>query len=101
MIIATEDSMDTGSGANVNPVTGAELTCRELVEVITDYLEGALPPLQHARFEAHLRECPLCCAYVADLQILIQQIGATRESLADTVDRARLLELFQHWRESI
>ena len=34
--------------------TSRELTCQELVELVTDYLEGALPAAERARFEAHL-----------------------------------------------
>ena len=41
-----------------------ELTCRELVELVTDYLEDRLPAHERARFEAHLGECAACAAYV-------------------------------------
>ena len=41
-----------------------EMSCRELVEVITDYLEGALGPDDRRRFEAHLAACPYCLTYL-------------------------------------
>ena len=44
------------------------LTCRELVELITDYLEGAMPPDERARFEAHVAECDGCEAYVRQMR---------------------------------
>jgi anti-sigma factor RsiW len=37
-----------------------DLRCRELVELVTDYLEGALAPAERARFEAHVADCPGC-----------------------------------------
>jgi len=41
-----------------------KLTCPEVVERVTDYLEGALTPAMRRRFEAHLEGCPDCMAYV-------------------------------------
>ncbi|MDQ5874162.1 MAG: zf-HC2 domain-containing protein, partial [Actinomycetota bacterium] len=41
-----------------------ELTCRELVELVTDYLEGGLTPEDRMRFEEHLLICEGCSAYV-------------------------------------
>ena len=42
------------------------LVCREFVELVTDYLEGALPDAERARFEAHLAECDGCAGYLED-----------------------------------
>ncbi|OLB99917.1 MAG: hypothetical protein AUH30_03975 [Candidatus Rokubacteria bacterium 13_1_40CM_68_15] len=41
------------------------MSCRELIAVLDDYLEGALTPESHEELEAHLRACPPCCAYLA------------------------------------
>ena len=44
------------------------MTCRELVEFLTEYLSGALPPDQRAAFDAHLESCPECVAYLKSYQ---------------------------------
>ena len=53
---------------------GAEtdLTCRELVELVTDYLEDGLPAHERARFEAHLEECEACRAYVDQMRTTVR-----------------------------
>ena len=43
--------------ARLPPTPRRGLTCRELVELVTDYLEGALPESERARFEAHIAGC--------------------------------------------
>jgi len=60
-------------------VSAEDLACRELVEVVTDYLEGRLPAGEAARLEAHLRECPGCEAYVAQIRIVLRLGGASRD----------------------
>ncbi len=50
----------------------AELSCRELVELVTDYLEGSLPAHERARFEAHLGECEACVAYVEQMRATVR-----------------------------
>jgi anti-sigma factor RsiW len=55
------------------------LACPELVELVTDYLEQALPPGRRRRFEAHLESCPDCRAYVAELAQTVNALGALRE----------------------
>jgi anti-sigma factor RsiW len=40
------------------------MTCREFVDFVLDYLAGDLPPAERVRFEAHLRDCPDCVAYL-------------------------------------
>jgi predicted anti-sigma-YlaC factor YlaD len=46
------------------------LVCREFVELVTDYLEGALPETERVRFEAHLAECDGCGGYLEDMRRL-------------------------------
>ena len=47
------------------------LVCREFVELVTDYLEGALPDAERVRFEAHLAECDGCAGYLEDMRRLV------------------------------
>lgn len=72
-----------------------ELTCRELVEMVTDYLEGALSPRERARFEAHLAECEGCRDYLDQMR---RTITLLRRPDADSIapaKRERLLALFR------
>ncbi len=75
-----------------------QLTCQELVELVTDYVEGALPPAARARFEAHLRQCPGCANYLAQMRQTIQLTGTLRAEALDPKGRDELLGLFRHWR---
>lgn len=51
------------------------LTCKELVEIVTDHLEGALPAHERARFEAHLAECDGCATYLEHVRTTIALTG--------------------------
>lgn len=93
-----EDTMH--STHNDDPSAAADmLQCRELVELITDYLEGALPAATRSRFEAHLEECAVCCAYVTDMAVLVERIGDLRQRWPVLIDRERLLTIFHDWRK--
>ena len=48
--------------------TPEEMSCRELVDLITDYLEGTMAEADRARFEAHLGECDYCVNYLAQMR---------------------------------
>jgi anti-sigma factor RsiW len=75
-----------------------EMACNELVEVVSDYLEGTLPEHDRLRFESHLRECPCCVEYVEQFRETIAATGElTLESIAPE-HRAELLEAFRGWR---
>lgn len=78
-------------------LTLPEMPCQELVELITEYLEGALSETDRVRFEAHLDACDPCSQYVAQLKAVAA--GARRispdEIPADT--RAALLQAFRDW----
>ncbi len=76
---------------------GGSLTCREVVELVTDYLEGVLSSFDQRRFEAHLATCPDCPEYVRQIKLTIDLSGrATAESVP--VDaRDKLLQAFRGW----
>jgi anti-sigma factor RsiW len=76
-----------------------ELTCRELVELVTDYLEGALPDEERARFEAHLAECDGCAAYLAQMRDTLRIAGRLREESIAPEARESLLRAFRDWKE--
>ena len=74
-----------------------EMPCQELVEVITDYLEGALSESDRIRFEEHLSVCGKCQEYVDQFQRTIAAVGVVRESELDPEVRQGLIEAFRGW----
>jgi anti-sigma factor RsiW len=76
-----------------------ELSCQELVELVTDYLEGALAPGERARFEAHLAECPGCEAYLGQMHGTVAALGAVA-GLEARPEVAALLATFREWKRS-
>jgi len=77
--------------------TGARgLDCNELVELVTDYLDGALPSEEQARFEHHLAECPGCVTYVERIKKVIALSGQHAEMPpVEPSVRERLLRAFR------
>jgi anti-sigma factor RsiW len=73
-----------------------DLSCQELVELVTDYFDGALPPGDRARFEAHLDECAGCARYVEQMRTTVAVTGATA-GLEDRPEVAGLLDAFRGW----
>jgi predicted anti-sigma-YlaC factor YlaD len=73
------------------------MSCKELVELITDYLEGALAPSEHARFEAHLTECEGCRTYLEQMRLSIQALGTLSEESIPPEARETLLAAFREW----
>jgi anti-sigma factor RsiW len=77
-----------------------QLSCRELVELVTDYLEGALPEGERARFEDHISRCDGCDVYLAQMRQTIELVGhLPAEALSPEAER-ELLEAFRGWRGS-
>ena len=76
-----------------------ELTCQELVELVTSYREGTLPPEQRRRFDAHLAVCPPCVRYVEQLDVTIRALGGLNEQVEQAPDTQRLLSLFSQWKQ--
>ena len=76
------------------------LVCREFVELVTDYLEGALSADEHARFEAHLAECDGCAGYLQDIRRIADTLHSVPEAPADPATRQALLQAFADLRGS-
>jgi anti-sigma factor RsiW len=77
-----------------------QLSCQELVELVTDYLEGALSPEEAARFNEHLARCTGCTAYLEQIRQTIALAGRlTPESLSPEAER-ELLHAFRGWRSA-
>ena len=76
----------------------SELTCRELVELVSDYLDGSLSRRDRARFEAHIADCPHCTEYLAQFEQTIALTGVLREEDVPPAARDALLEQFADWR---
>ena len=77
-----------------------DLTCRELVELVTDYLEGALTLGERRRFERHLGTCSVCPRYVEQLRTTIRVLGNLSEDDIPAPAQSALLEAFRTWRKT-
>ncbi len=76
-------------------MTAAMMTCKELVELVTQYLEKALSAEDHARFEAHLAACPGCMEYLTEFRETIHLTGRLSEEHIPASTRRRLLHTFR------
>jgi anti-sigma factor RsiW len=74
------------------------MTCQELVELVTEYLEGALPARDRARFERHIDECPYCNRYLDQMRITIRTLGRIPEETIAPAARDELLHAFRDWK---
>lgn len=75
-----------------------ELTCKELVELVTDYLEGALAHAERVRFESHLDTCSGCAAYLEQFRATIELTGRLAEDDIEAPARDALLRQFRDWK---
>jgi anti-sigma factor RsiW len=80
--------------------TSAPLSCSELVEIVTEYLEGTLPQADRARFEAHLEGCDGCSAYLEQMRLTVQAVGRLGQEDIPPQARETLLQAFRTWNES-
>jgi anti-sigma factor RsiW len=75
-----------------------EIVCQEVVELVTDYLEGALSPADRRRFEAHLAVCPHCTEYLAQMHETIRLAGRVAPEDLTQAMRTDLTDLYRRWR---
>ena len=85
-------------GKRTDQVPARDLDCREIVELVTDYLEHALPAGQRRRFEEHLRLCAGCETYLEQMRQTIATLGELREESLSPGQRPRLLAAIRGWR---
>lgn len=73
------------------------LGCQEVVELVTDYLEGALTPDLRARLDAHLEACRNCAAYLAQMRTMVRALGRLAAPALDRRARDQMVELYRRW----
>jgi anti-sigma factor RsiW len=77
-----------------------EFACREMVELVTDYLEGRLSAADHERFEAHLAKCDACTAYVEQMRQTLAAMGRIPEETISAEAREELLSAFEDFHQT-
>lgn len=75
-----------------------DLVCQQAVELVTDYLDGALSPRDRRRFEKHLKKCPNCSAYLEQIRATITLTGSIEPEDLTPDAKADLTELYRRWR---
>ena len=76
------------------------VTCSEVVELVTDYLEGALPSEETALVEQHLNFCDGCVWYVDQIRTTVETVGRIEPEAVPPEIRSQLLSAFRDWRRS-
>jgi anti-sigma factor RsiW len=79
-------------------VIAEALSCQELVELVTDYLEDALSPEERRRFEEHVGGCGGCGRYVEQLRETIRLVGSLEREAISPEAEAALLQAFRGWK---
>jgi len=72
-----------------------DIACRDLVELVTDYLEGDLDQPTKAAVEAHLQECPACQRYLEQMRATVELLGRVPLETLDESSKRRLLAAFR------
>ena len=80
------------------PRSGRDLVCQQAVELVTDYLEGALTNAQRRRFEKHLSDCPNCPEYLAQMRAVIALAGTAMPAELTPQMRHEFINLYRRWR---
>ena len=96
--LQTRSGSATARSLKEQIVTQPELTCKELTELITDYLEERLSQTDRLRFEQHLSGCSGCVAYVDQMRITIQAMGSKPPLKIPSSIEEPLLEAFRRWK---
>ena len=76
----------------------ADLACRELVQLVTDYLEDVLPPAERDRFERHVAACRGCAAYLRQMRDLVRLSGRVPAESIRPDPPPELLRAFASWK---
>ena len=74
------------------------MRCSDLVRLVTEYLDGALPAPDRLRFDEHLAACDGCRAHLDQMRTTISVVGQLREDDIAPQARDELLRAFRDWR---
>ena len=81
-------------------VTESELTCKELTELITDYLEARLSQADRVRFEQHMSICPGCVTYLDQMRATLKTLSEKPSLEIPKAMESDLLQAFRNWKDS-
>ncbi len=73
--------------------------CKEVVELVNEYLGHALTAEDRAAFEAHLATCPPCTAYLAQMKTVLNLASSLGNAASHAEVEPQLMAMFQHWHE--
>jgi anti-sigma factor RsiW len=76
-----------------------DLICQQVVELVTNYLEGSLSRTDRRRFERHLKGCPNCTNYLQQMRMTIAATGALQVEDLSPEAEDEFTALFQRWRD--
>lgn len=71
------------------------MDCREFVELVTAFLDGALDPADEERFVAHISQCDGCETYLGQFRRTVDALGTLPAQPLDAEARAKLLDAFR------
>jgi anti-sigma factor RsiW len=77
----------------------SQMACKELVELVTEYLEGTLPPADQQRFEDHLKDCDGCAVYLDQMRQAIRTLRRLTEDDVSPDAKQDLLRIFRDWKK--
>ena len=77
-----------------------KMSCKELVELVTDYLEEKLSATDKVRFEQHLSTCSGCTTYLEQMRQTIRMMGHLQMETLTKQQWQDLLKLFRDWKNS-
>jgi anti-sigma factor RsiW len=75
-----------------------QLSCQELIELVTAYLDSALPAADRARFEEHIAGCDGCTGYIEQIRVTIALTGRLVPEELDPAAETALLDVFRDWK---
>jgi len=76
-----------------------DMSCKELVELVTDYLEGSLSPADLRRFDLHIAKCDWCKIYIEQIRLTIKAAGKLSEDSIPPRVQNELLAVFRDWKK--
>jgi hypothetical protein len=77
-----------------------EVTCKEIVELVRDYLARDMSPEDTVRFEQHLHACTWCMTYLEQLRATVKLTGQLREETVASETKTALVDAFRRWRRT-